>query len=55
MKIRELLEDVSTGGTASGSIATVSAPLGSVISRSKPTVKKIKRKYANTVRAVKYD
>jgi hypothetical protein len=55
MKIRELLEDVSTGGTGAGSMAPVEAPLlGAVISRTMPATKTPKRKYANTVNTAKY-
>jgi len=49
MKIKELLEDVSTGGTGAGSMAPVEVPLGAVISRTMPATKTSKRKYANTV------
>jgi hypothetical protein len=54
MKIRELLEDVSTGGTGAGSMAPVEVPLGAVISRTMPATKTSKRKYANTVNTAKY-
>lgn len=42
MKIKELLEDVSTGGTGAGSMAPVEVPLGAVITRGAPTTKKSK-------------
>jgi len=54
MKIRELLEDVSIGGTGTGSIASAEAPLGEIISRTMPATKTSKRKYANTVNTAKY-
>lgn len=54
MKIKELLEDVSTGGTGAGSMAPVEVPLGAVITRGAPTTKKSKRKYANAVDTAKY-
>ena len=54
MKIRELLEDVSIGGTGTGSIASAEAPLGPVIKRTMPATKTSKRKYANTVDTAKY-
>ncbi len=54
MKIKELLEDVSTGGTGAGSMAPVEVPLGAVISRTMPATKTSKRKYANTVNTAKY-
>jgi len=53
MKIRELLEDVSIGGTGTGSIASAEAPLGPVIKRTENT-NTSKRKYANTVNTAKY-
>ena len=33
MKISEIFENASVGGTSSGSIATVSSPIGGVIKR----------------------
>ncbi len=54
MKIKELLEDVSTGGTGAGSMAPVEVPLGAMISRTMPATKTSKRKYANTVNTAKY-
>jgi len=54
MKIKELLEDVSTGGTGAGSMAPVEVPLGGIISRTMPATKTSKRKYANTVNTAKY-
>jgi hypothetical protein len=34
MKIREIMENASVGATASGSVATVAAPVGGMITRS---------------------
>lgn len=34
MKIREIMENASVGGTSSGAIATVAAPLGGMQTRS---------------------
>jgi hypothetical protein len=34
MKIREIMENASSGGTSSGAIATVAAPIGGMITRS---------------------
>jgi hypothetical protein len=34
MKIREIMENASGGSTGSGAIATVAAPMGSMITRS---------------------
>jgi hypothetical protein len=33
MKIREIMENASSGGTSSGDIATVAAPMGGMITR----------------------
>ena len=55
MKIKELLEDASAVATSSGDVAVVTGTLGAVLRRNTPIVKKSKRKYANTARAVKYD
>jgi len=34
MRIREIMENASVGATSSGSVATVSAPVGGMITRS---------------------
>lgn len=34
MKIREIMENASSGSTGSGAIATVAAPIGGMITRS---------------------
>jgi hypothetical protein len=34
MKIREIMENASSGATGSGAIATVAAPIGGMITRS---------------------
>jgi hypothetical protein len=34
MKIREIMENASVGATSSGSVATVAAPVGGMITRS---------------------
>jgi hypothetical protein len=34
MKIREIMENASVGGTGSGAIATVATPIGGMITRS---------------------
>jgi hypothetical protein len=34
MKIREIMENASSGSTGSGAIATVAAPMGGMITRS---------------------
>ena len=34
MKIREIMENASVGATSSGSVATVAAPVGDMITRS---------------------
>ena len=34
MRIREIMENASVGATSSGSVATVAAPVGSMITRS---------------------
>jgi len=42
MKIREIMESVSAGATASGAISTVAQPLGRVQARNQTTAKHTK-------------